>query len=189
MIAIRSDANYLSNFPFGSMEELEKYLDSSFTSFYFLMNEKLFESFPVENPGLRISMDHVASHLGKAHGLSIILRGIRHNAAHQRCYVPNDILSQTNCSHEDFLRGTSNERVSNAIFEMASHAHIHLTHAIDMIHNLPTDRQNKQIYLPFVAVQSYLNRLRKVHFDVYHPSLYRKNGLLPLKCWWKAKFL
>jgi NADH dehydrogenase [ubiquinone] 1 alpha subcomplex assembly factor 6 len=40
------------------------------------------------------SADHVASHLGKAVGLSTILRGTSHHANARRCYIPVELLAK-----------------------------------------------------------------------------------------------
>lgn len=41
--------------------------------------------------------------------------------------------------------------------------------------------QSKQIFLPAVAIDSYLKKLQQCHFNVHDKSLQRGNSLLPLK--------
>lgn len=42
------------------------------------------------------------------------------------------------------------------------------------------------IFLPRVCVENYLEELRKVDFNVFHPVLQRRKGSLPLQLlWWK----
>jgi NADH dehydrogenase [ubiquinone] 1 alpha subcomplex assembly factor 6 len=38
--------------------------------------------------------DHVASHLGKAIGLTTLLRGVPHHAAQRRSHLPLDLCAQ-----------------------------------------------------------------------------------------------
>lgn len=42
-----------------------------------------------------------------------------------------------------------------------------------------------------VAIDDYLERVRKVDFDVFHPSLQRRNPLMPIQLYfrsWKKKY-
>lgn len=41
------------------------------------------------------------------------------------------------------------------------------------------------IFLPTVCVENYLEELRKVDFDVFHPILQRRKGTLPLQLLWR----
>lgn len=189
LVTIRSDANYLSDFPFRTLDELEKYCEASVASLYYLLNEKVIELSGESNTGYRISLDHIANHLAKAQGLANILRGIKHNATYHRCYIPNDILLKYKCTHEDFLRGNSSDSTTNAIYELASQAFRHLEHCLELQKDLKTKKDDsKQIFLPYIAVQAYLDNLQRCHFDVFDLRLYQKNGTLPWKFWWRSKF-
>lgn len=203
MITARQEAANLSAFPFQTMEQLEKYADSTIVSLYYLLNEKIVELVSVKDddqgsgssPGYRIALDHIASHLGKAQGLTNVLRGVKHNAAARRCYIPNEVLLSSHCTHEDFLRGNNNEAVVEAIFAIASQANSHLEHAVELLDGLSSGtarhrhRADKLVYLPYLAVRTYLEQLRRCDFNLWHGRLQQKNGLLPLKLWWRSKLV
>ncbi|OTF75982.1 Squalene/phytoene synthase-like protein, partial [Euroglyphus maynei] len=128
-IQIRRDRKYLGEYPFQTMNELEKYCEASTVSLYYLLNEKSFQLLNEEqkNVGYRIALDHIANHLGKAQGLTNILRGIIHNAKNRRCYIPNDILVKSKSSHEAFLQcQQDNDSIRESIYLMASTANDHL---------------------------------------------------------------
>lgn len=190
LVTIRSESKYLSDFPFQTLSEIETYCDSSVTPIYYLLNEKIIQLSSNSNAGFRIELDHIASHLGKAQGITNILRGIRHNAAHRRCYIPLELLVKHKCTHEDFLRSRTSKPVSDAIFETASQANSHLEHCIELLKKLSKSRSKfKQVFLPAFAVQKYLKQLQKFDFNIFEPKLYQKNGLLPLQLWWKSKYI
>lgn len=46
-------------------------------------------------------------------------------------------------------------------------------------------KDSNAIFLPAVCVENYLEELRKVDFDVFHPTLQRRKGFLPLKLLWR----
>ena len=190
MINVRRDANNLSEFPFKTVEELEKYCESCFASLYYLLNEKIIQLSNDKSAAYRISLDHIANHLGKAQGLTNILRGIKHNATFRRCYIPSEILVKNKCSHEDFLRGNVNDSVCNAVFEVAAQANAHMDHVIRLLQDLKqTNCDDKIVYLSYLPVKMYLDLLQRCEFNILNEKLYRKNGYLPLKLWWKSKFI
>jgi len=172
------------------MEELEKYCDSCFSSVYYLLNDKIIENSSDKSAGFRISLDHIASHLGKAQGLTNILRGLKYNAAYRRCYMPNDILVKSKCTHEDFLRANDSDSVADAVYAVASQANSHVDHCMELMRDLKqATRDDKLVFLPYLAVKTYLESLQKCHFRIFDSRLYQKNGYLPFKLWWNAKFI
>lgn len=190
MVNVRREAVYLSDFPFQTIDELEKYCESCFASLYYLLNEKIVQLSPDKSAGYRISLDHIANHFGKAQGLSNILRGVIHNASSRRCYIPNDVLVKSKCSHEDFLRGNMNDSVCSAVFEVASRANSHLEHSLELMKDLKqADHNVKLVYLSHLPIKIYLNLLQKCDFNIFDTRLYRKNGFLPVKLWWKSRFI
>lgn len=190
MVNTRRDPSNLSDFPFRTLEDVEKYSESCLSSLYYMLNEKILEVSSEKSAGYRISLDHIASHLGKAQGLTNILRGIKHNASARRCYIPNDILMNNTCTHEDFLRGNMNESVCNAVFAVASQANSHLDHCIELLRDLKVaKRSDKLVYLPYVAIKNYLDLLQKCNFNVLEGKLYQRNGTLPLQLLWKSIFM
>jgi len=41
------------------------------------------------------------------------------------------------------------------------------------------------IFLPTVCMENYLEELRKVDFNVFHPLLQKRKGILPLQLLWR----
>ena len=75
--------------------------------------------------------------------------------------------------------------LKDVIFELAGKANFHSEKARTIFPTLP--RNSLPIYLPLVSSTEFLSRLRKVDFDIFHPKLRQRDGLLPLKLWWKLK--
>lgn len=46
------------------------------------------------------------------------------------------------------------------------------------------DKNIKSIFLPFVPLQLYLDKLQKADFNVFDKKLQERNNLLPLKLLW-----
>ncbi|KAH7646197.1 NADH dehydrogenase (ubiquinone) complex I, assembly factor 6 [Dermatophagoides farinae] len=195
LIQIRRDPKYLGEYPFQTLNELEKYCEASTVSLYYFLNEKSIQlsNEGQKNAGYRIALDHVANHLGKAQGLTNILRGIVHNAKNRRCYIPNDILMKSKCSHEAFLQcQQDNDSLREAIYLIASNAKGHLEHGQKLLVSNGNEtpkiqKSDRLIFLPMMAIQAYLHDLQRVQFNVFDSWLYRRRGSLPLKMWWKCK--
>lgn len=77
-------------------------------------------------PGIKnVDVDHAASHLGKAIGLTSFIRSIPHNAQRRRVLVPEELLVKYRLSQEDWIRFTKKEKIQDVVFEIASQAHMH----------------------------------------------------------------
>lgn len=87
-------------------------------------------------------------------------------------------------THEEILRGKASERLNECAFEVASRAHQHLTKARSLSEKVPAAA--KQILLPAITVDDYLQRLQKIGYDVHHPSLKHKSWNWAPKLWWFA---
>lgn len=72
-----------------------------------------------------MDVDHACSHLGKAIGLTNFIRSIPYNAQRRRVLFPQELLVKHKLSQENFIRFTSQDRIADAIFDVASQAHIH----------------------------------------------------------------
>lgn len=73
-----------------------------------------------------IHADHAASHLGKAQGISNLIRSIPHNSQRRLLTFPQDILMKHNLSQESVLRGKQDKPIRDAVFDVASRANQHL---------------------------------------------------------------
>ena len=69
-------------------------------------------------------LDHAASHLGKAVGITTLLRGTVYHAQRRRVYLPADLLAQEGVSEDQLTRGEPSEGLNNVVFEVASAAKV-----------------------------------------------------------------
>ncbi|XP_054241426.1 NADH dehydrogenase (ubiquinone) complex I, assembly factor 6 [Indicator indicator] len=145
-----------------NIQELEAYAENTQSALLYLTLEML---------GVRdVHADHAASHIGKAQGIVTCLRATPYHSTRQKVFLPLDICMLHGVSQEDFIRGKQEQNVRDVIYDIASQAHIHLEH---------------------VALDDYLSKLRKVDFSIFHPSLQKKNTLLPLHLYirsWKKRY-
>lgn len=69
-------------------------------------------------------LDHASSHLGKAVGITTLLRGTVYHAQRRRVYLPADLLAQEGVSEDQLIRGEPSEGLNNVVFEVASAAKV-----------------------------------------------------------------
>ncbi|XP_069076600.1 NADH dehydrogenase (ubiquinone) complex I, assembly factor 6 isoform X1 [Pleurodeles waltl] len=164
-----------------SIVELEKYAENTQSSLLYLTLETL---------GVKdVHADHAASHIGKAHGIITCLRAVPYHSSRRKVFLPMDICMMHGVSQEDFIRGSQDKPVRDVTFDIASQAHVHLEHARSFQKNVPAKAVPALIHT--VALDRYLNKLRKVDFNVFHPSLQKKNALLPWHLYiqsWKKSY-
>ncbi|GAB1868706.1 UPF0551 protein C8orf38-like protein [Camponotus japonicus] len=167
--------NKLSNSIFMDLESLEQYCDYTASSIYFLLLEA--------NGTANVNADHAASHFGKAHGLVTSIRSVPYNARRRIMILPQDVLLKNSVSSESVFQGQSSTGLKDTVFEVASCAKQHLKVATSLKKAMGKDFN--AIFLPAVCVENYLEELRKVDFDVFHPTLQKRKGFLPLKLFWR----
>lgn len=169
------------------MAEIEEYAEGTISPIYYLIIESAVSK--DSDLGLQLRLDHVGSHLGKAEGIGNLLRGLRHNSKYGTCYIPSQLLIKHKASHEDFLRGKTNQGIQDAVFELATTANHHLNHTKKLINESGAVKKFRDIFLPSYTIGEYLKKLEKLDFDPFHPALSRRNGMLPLKLWCHLKLI
>lgn len=144
-----------SNQPFQTIRELEDYADQTCSSLLHLL---------VELSGVQdLQVDHAASHLGKAQGITTMLRAIPHAGRKQSVCVPLEVLIRHGVSEERVLRSVRDDKgVEECIFEVASAANTHLKLTRQLLPQVP--RLVRKIFLPAVPTDDYLERLRRSRF-------------------------
>lgn len=70
--------------------------------------------------------DHAASHLGKAQGLTNLLRGTLYNSRKNVISIPQEALIKHKVSQEDIFRNKITSNTRDLFFDIASEAHLHL---------------------------------------------------------------
>lgn len=226
---------HLSNPPYPSLSALESYAENTYSTLLYLTLSAL--------PVASVTADHLASHIGKAMGISAVLRGLpliafppplnHHNSSNLggalgsgsvrqgAVLLPLDVMSQHNVVEEEVLRqGASAPGLRDAVFTVATRANDHLITAREMLKNLKAGSEighefehmeeeehnyspqqlaagtNKQledveksfgVYIPAIATQIWLDKLEKVDFDIFHPTLRTTDWRLPWKAYWAFK--
>ncbi|CAG9858288.1 unnamed protein product [Phyllotreta striolata] len=170
---ILSRKNSLGLTNFNTIEDIENYSDHTVSSIYYLV----LESSNVRN----VHADHAASHLGKAQGIVQQIRSVPHARRLNFLPIPLDILVKNKVVQEDVLRGKKSEQLTDCIFEFASRAYQHLKKARSLAETVP--QEAKSVFLPAVPIYMYLDKLQKVNYDVFHPTLQRRSWQMLPKVW------
>ncbi|XP_055524267.1 NADH dehydrogenase (ubiquinone) complex I, assembly factor 6 homolog [Wyeomyia smithii] len=164
-----------ANLRFLTVKQLEDYVEDSVSTVLYL----LLEIHGIKN----VHADHLASHLGKAQGITNLLRSIPRQERRHVVPIPQDILMQHGVSQERILRNRKDDKgVEEVVFHMAGTAHQHLEKARNLLPSVP--KQAKSVFLPGVVIGRFLERLRQVNFHLADTSLHRSDTLLPISLYW-----
>ncbi|KAG8631374.1 hypothetical protein KVT40_000514 [Elsinoe batatas] len=151
---ITSREQYLGNPPYSDMKALESYAENTYSTLMYLTLQAL--------PMASVSADHLASHIGKATGITTILKGLpliafpgeqRHHSNQEgfsgavgstrqgAVLLPLDIMAEYGVKEEDVLRnGSDAAGLRDAVFAVATRANDHLITAREMLKNLRAGR-------------------------------------------------
>ncbi|KAJ0181950.1 hypothetical protein K1T71_002672 [Dendrolimus kikuchii] len=164
---IVSRSHLLKTKHFKNLDDVEKYVEDSVSSIYYMI---------LSVAGItNVHADHAASHLGKAQGITNILRSVFVSNYHKTVALPMDILMKYQISQESVLRSIDSENMRNVAFEVASRANSHLHKA----RSIEVPKIANQVFLPAIAVSTYLARLQKCNFNIFDKSLQLRSPLLP----------
>ncbi|KAJ5356541.1 hypothetical protein N7517_011150 [Penicillium concentricum] len=148
---INSREQTLTNDPYPNIAALESYAENTYSTLMYLTLSAL--------PMASVTADHVASHIGKAVGISAVLRGlpfvafpappaqapaggaagsaIGGGAKQGAVMLPLDVMAEAGVREEDVLRyGAQAEGLRDAVFTVATRASDHLITAQQMLSNL-----------------------------------------------------
>ncbi|KAL9121028.1 MAG: hypothetical protein Q9187_002414 [Circinaria calcarea] len=154
MRVIAAREQYLTNAPYPTLDALEKYAESTYSTLLYLTLQSL--------PLSSLTADHLASHIGKAAGIAAVLRGLpllafppppnhhsnnaglspmvqdqRGRRAQGVVTLPLDVMASTGVREEDVLRqGAEALGLRDAVFTVATRASDHLITARSMLDNL-----------------------------------------------------
>ncbi|KAK6533533.1 hypothetical protein TWF694_002472 [Orbilia ellipsospora] len=180
---ITARETYLGNKPYPTLDSLESYSESTYSSLHYLSLEALnYKS---------TTLDHIASHIGKASGIAAVLRGTPllasrgPNSANAAVILPVEVCAKHNLRQEDVIRhGGKAAGLKDVVFEVATRANDHLITAREMLKRAGNEATGLAFttFLPAVPTSLYLSRLEKLDFDVFDPSLQMREWRLP----WKA---
>lgn len=165
----------ISNLNFISTKQMENYAEETVSSVNYLVLEAL----NCKN----VNADHAASHLGKAQGITNLLRSVYLQRSHQHLPIPQEILIKHGISQERFYRSKENDKgVEDVVFEIATLAHQHLEKAEALLLKVPKD--SKIAFFPRFPTKRFLERLRRVNFNLTDKSIGKRDNLLPLVLYW-----
>ncbi|CAK3863409.1 NADH dehydrogenase (ubiquinone) complex I, assembly factor 6 [Lecanosticta acicola] len=150
MRIIDTREKYLSNPPYPDLETLERYAENTYSTLLYLTLQAL--------PMASVTADHIASHIGKAIGISAVLRGLpllafppspNHHSnqgqfpgdvgptRHGSVMLPVNVMVESGVREEDVLRnGSSATGLRDAVFTVATRANDHLITARQMLDNI-----------------------------------------------------
>nr|XP_002710745.2 NADH dehydrogenase (ubiquinone) complex I, assembly factor 6 isoform X1 [Oryctolagus cuniculus] len=164
-----------------NIQELENYAENTQSALLYLTLETL---------GIKdLHADHAASHIGKAQGIVTCLRATPYHGSRRKVFLPMDICMLHGVSQEDVLRKSQDKKVRDVIYDIASQAHLHLKHARSFHKSVPA--RAFPAFLQTVSLEDYLKKIQQVDFDIFHPSLQRRNALLPLSLYiqsWRKRY-
>ncbi|KAL7267170.1 hypothetical protein RUND412_010254 [Rhizina undulata] len=174
---IASREQYLGSPSFPTLDSLELYAESTYSTLSYLLLESLhLHSLP---------LDHVLSHIGKSTGIAAILRGLPLLASRGTVVLPLDVCAEFDLRQEDVIRrGPDAPGLAETVFKIATRANDHLITARKMFGDAGEEGKGVAFGAVMSAVPTavYLERLEAVDFDPFHTSLQKRAWTLP----WKA---
>lgn len=142
-----------------------------------------------------LQADHIASHIGKATGIATLIRSTPHLIQKRLFHLPSQITAKHSLSTEDIFRSvaagrsdpssfaTTHQALADVVFEVATTANDHLITARTALEKLSGSALIAAPLLNAVPTANYLQRLERANFDIFHPSLHKRDWKLPFKIW------
>ncbi|KAG8931597.1 hypothetical protein FRC02_002472 [Tulasnella sp. 418] len=160
-----------------TLSSLNAYAESTSSTVYYLLLSLLSQNSSSTH-------SHALSHIGTATTITTLLRALPFHASQRRSIIPTEIASKHGLIEEDLFRyGGSAQGLDEAVYEFATVANDHVITAREMYKDGGIPRAVMPIYLSAVPVTSYLERLEKVNFDAFHPTLQTRDWRLPFRIW------
>ncbi|RKF77027.1 NADH dehydrogenase complex I, assembly factor 6 [Golovinomyces cichoracearum] len=147
---INAREQYMDNKPYASLDALETYAENTYSNLLYITAAAL--------PMHSLIVDHVVSHIGKAHGITAVLRGLpliafpstpnqhfnsgnvrtnvgeKYDRRQESVVLPLDIMAETGVKEEEvFRRGSTAPGLKDAVFTVATRANDHLLTAKEML--------------------------------------------------------
>lgn len=185
LIGARVSSKVLGYKPFLTLSELESYCSKSNGSVYHLASMIADQLYPDHRSKL---VYEVSESLGRAHGLSNIIRGIPYNSTKNCCYIPQDILGEYKLTTRDFVQPRLDpQKIAPIIEDLSSRCQ----NLLNEVHSAQTDlpKHARSLTLTRIAIQSYLSNLRRKNYNVCDPRLLRRNEILPLRLWFSSRLI
>ncbi|PVZ96656.1 hypothetical protein BB558_004250 [Smittium angustum] len=135
----------------------------------------------LESLGVRdMNADNGARLIGQAESIANVLKNIPYMASMNKCQIPEDLLEKYNI--KEIGKDKKSKSLENAVYDMASVGFTRLCGVAEIY--VPNSPKNAfSAFLSAVPLKLWFERLEKVNFDIYHPSLHRRSFTLPFRVW------
>lgn len=111
-----------------------------------------------------------------------IVRGIPYNAQKRRCFIPLSYIVENNISQQDIFNGQfSANNCKQVVYQLCNRAFFHLEKSVQLFEK--EKNLEKTVFLPLIAVYDYLNRIKKVDFDLSSKTIHERNPWLVWTLW------
>ncbi|HXV22850.1 MAG TPA: phytoene/squalene synthase family protein [Alphaproteobacteria bacterium] len=118
-----------------------------------------------------------ARSVGTAYALVGLCRAIPFHMRSQRSFIPHPILTEHGLTHEDLFRSSPPRELPAIVAELCGIARLHLLEARENAGSVP--RSARPALLSATVADTYLRRLKRAGYDVFHPSVVeRPPGLI-----------
>lgn len=181
LVGARLSSKVLGYKQFENYEELELYCYTSNSPVYHIayrLDLQIHNSWHT-NEKMNEYLNDMSETLGIVQGLTNVIRGIPYNSTKNCCYIPKDILSEFHLTNRHFVgKKVDGNEIKPVIKKIATI----IQEKLDTVHedNRFIPKYYRGLFLPRVAIQSYLNKLKKCDHNVFDPKVLRRNDLLPL---------
>jgi len=191
LIGARISSKVLGYKQFDTMDELELYCVKSNSSIYQLA-WRLDSQFKGWQPrgsdqDLVSVIETISKDLGKAQGLSNVIRGIPYNSTKNCCYIPRELIETYGLSSVDFTaRKLDGRSVRPVVEHLASRCRTVLDGVYSNLSRLLSSsnryhyRHLEYLFLSRVPIESSLKRLKRCGYNICEPSMGRRNTWLAL---------
>ncbi|KAI0071696.1 hypothetical protein K474DRAFT_1686957 [Panus rudis PR-1116 ss-1] len=162
-----------------TLDSLLAHAESTSSTFLYLLLSLL-------NLSSSHTLSHAASHVGVTQTISTLLRSLPFHAQRGRLVIPAEITAKHGVNQEEVFRQGGNAKgIDDAVYEFATVANDHLITAREMFKESggKVPGQARPVFLSAIPAALYLERLEKVNFDAFHPSLQMKTWRLPWRVW------
>ncbi|KAK9459789.1 Squalene/phytoene synthase-domain-containing protein [Lipomyces oligophaga] len=178
--------------PFASIASIADFGESAYSSMLYLLSESMIE-------GRAVEVEHICSHIGRSMGVVESLADFPSALQiRSRVLLPLDMLIKYDLREEDILRRldlketTTKKKLADAVFEVATHANDQIITARTMYQEMISKQGgwkkiDDAVFAPVltgVPVRVWLEKLEKVDFDIYNPTLRMRDWSLPWKMYW-----
>lgn len=106
---------------------------------------------------------------GISYAITGIMRGMKHNAYHNKIMLPQDLMNKARISAEDVIEGKGLEKAKGITKNLCDKAMVNLQHARQLKNDLPKDA--KTILLPLSIISPFIKRIRRNDYDLFNSDL------------------